>query len=164
MRLPLASLIVGISLVVFPVRSASACKPAPNHSLNIAGDDSPACVALSNHSTYEAAELTIDNQCTEVFQLSGNVCTDCDASLSVEPGTQAMFVVERREQASKSTLTWETGGSSGEVLVEVAWSDNTGACDRLGCQVSEPNRNIPWYLGLGCLVVGGLVRRRTIAQ
>ena len=125
-------------------------------------DDTPACANVYDNFSYGTAELRIDNQCNEPFELDATSCEACDPQLTVAPGAVEGFVIETRTIAdglaegtvTVQALTWSVGAQSGTIDTNVTYYDNSDACDGWddqGCAVghrSEP----PWPL----LVVLGL--------
>lgn len=120
---------------------ARACKPAPNHTTTIAGDTSPACVAVTAGQAYDEAIVRVENQCPEAVELKGVGCASCDPAAVVAPGEQLDWTVEHRQQASTATIEWAMSQASGEITVEVAWQDNSDACDRF-VPYGNPTRGV----------------------
>jgi len=150
-----------LAALVFVPGSASACEPAPNHSVEVVEDDSPDCATIDDAFAYGEGALRVDNQCEEALTLEPGDCAGCGETLTVEPGETATMVVENREQASSPTLTWSVGDTSGEVRADVDWQDNSDACDGLGCRVGAPADRLPlWAASL--LVLAPLRRRARV--
>lgn len=155
------SFVVGSLLALAPGH-ASACEPAPDHSVDVVEDDSPDCVTIASAGDYEAGSLWVDNQCEDAIMLEAEDCPGCGDAVTVEAGEMATMAIENREQSSSATVTWSLGDDSGQVRADIDWQDNSGACSGLGgCAVagSQRTRSTLWATAL--LVLGGLARRRS---
>ena len=152
--------VVAVSWLVFTPRLVAACEPAPNHSVDIAEDDSPECVTIEDAFSYEHGGLRVDNQCEEEFAFEVEDCPGCGDAISVAPGEMATMVIESREQASSATLSWSVGETSGQVRADIDWRDNSGACNGLGCHIGGSRHDNP-PLWAASLLLLALVSRRS---
>lgn len=149
------------SLLALGSGSASACEPAPDHSVSIIEDDSPDCVTVSNGTDYLAGKLLVDNQCEDPITLEAEDCPGCGEAITVEAGETASMEIETRDKSSSATVTWTLGDHTGQVRAEVDWQDNSDACSGIGgCAIAGSQKARPALWATALLVLGGLARRR----
>ena len=147
------------SLLALASGSASACEPAPDHSVSIIEDDSPDCVTVSNGTDYLAGKLSVDNQCEDPITIEAEDCPGCGEAITVEGGETASMEIETREQSSSATVTWTLGDDTVQVRADIDWRDNSDACSGIGgCAVARSGHAPVWAAGI--LLLAGLARRR----
>ena len=151
--------------LVFTNAHAHDCDPGPDHEVSIDFDDTPTCVSVSDPFSYGTAELRIENDCLDPFEIEATTCDACGINLVIASGDWDGFVLEDRDiedgltdgSVGEQVLTWTLGAQSGTIETTVTYRDKSDACAHQGCAIGARSTP-PWLL----LVLVGLLswRRR----
>ena len=143
---------------------AYACKPQIAYDFALPTDTG--CVGVDAEEIQSGSpEIDLTNNCASaVTATAGASCRECDASLTVQPGRSAAYVVHHsvgENERADFEVSWlaadgESGSFSGTVRRKEGYQD---PCDDSACSTILTHR-ASWTGSLWALALVALVRRR----